>query len=85
MPLTPPPTTGLSGRNEDGGFDYIVVFGSTTKRAKRDGRNPSTGAFAPNQTTGVVDDNIEVEHGFGGVHLNIKSYKSQNEIDDEVS
>lgn len=83
MPLTPPLTTGLSGQNADGGFDYIIVFGSTTKRAKRDGRNPSTGAFAPNQTTGVVDDNIDVENGFGSVHLSIKSYKSQSEIDDK--
>lgn len=75
----------LSGQNAKGGFDYIIVFASSAKHAKRDGRNPSTGDFAPNQTTGVVDDNIEVENGFGGVHLNIRSYKSQNEIDDEVS
>lgn len=75
----------LSGLNANGGFDYTIEFGGTTKRAKRDGRNPSTGAFAPNQSTGTVDDNITVENGFGGMMLNIKSYKSQNEIDDEVS
>ena len=76
---------GLSGQNANGGFDYTIGFGSTTKRAKRDGRNPSTGAFAPNQTTGAVDDNITVENGFGGMKVSIDSYKSQNEIDDEVS
>lgn len=76
---------GLSGQNANGGFDYTVVFGGTVKKAKRDGRNPSTGAFAPNQTTGAVDDNITVENGFGGMQLNIPSYKSQNEIDEEVS
>lgn len=75
----------LSGQNANGGFDYTIRFGSTTKRAKRDGRNPSTGAFAPNQKTGAVADNISVEKGFGDMQLNIASYKSQSEIDEEVS
>lgn len=39
-----------------------VVFGKTLteKRAKRDGRNPATGAFSTNSHTGVVDLTVDI-------------------------
>lgn len=76
---------GLSGQNANGGFDYTIGFGSTTKRAKRDGRNPSTGAFAPNQSTGAVADNITVETGLGKVKVSVNSYKALSETEEEQS
>lgn len=75
----------LSGQNANGGFDYTIEFGSTTKRVKRDGRNPSTGAFAPNQSTGAVADNITVETGVGKVKVSVSSYKALSETEEEQS
>lgn len=71
----------LSGQNANGGYDYTITFGNNSRRAKRDGRNPSTGAFTSGQTTGIVDDSIEFDSGVGIIHQNIDSYKSANEIE----
>lgn len=72
----------LTGENSNGSYDYTIVIGTSTTRAKRDGRNPSTGAFTSNQSTKVVEDSLTYETGVGAIKVNIESYKSNNEIEE---
>lgn len=46
----------INGKNDaNGGFDYLVSVDTFNRRAKRKGRNPSTGAFETNSTTNSVN------------------------------
>lgn len=51
----------ITGSQIDGGYDYTINIGTFRRRPKRDGRNPSTSAFAPNQSTGIVDIEYKIE------------------------
>lgn len=44
----------VTGSNGNGGYSYTITIGGNVRRTRRDGRNPSTGAYAPNTNTGVV-------------------------------
>lgn len=50
----------LSGNNSGNGFEYSVTVFTTVSKAKRDGRNPSTGAFTSGQSSRIVRDNYAV-------------------------
>lgn len=65
----------LEGKNDGNGYDYQITVVTTTTRAKRDGRNPSTGAFAPNQSAKSVRDNYVVDGLLEDFVLDVGNYQ----------
>lgn len=63
----------INGKNDaNGGFDYLVTVDTFSRRAKRDGRVPTVGAFETNSTTNSVNRSYCLNFGAVGnacVHI----------------